>query len=233
MNGYDLTRSWFDFCFENPEKINPSHTAIYCFSIEHCNRLGWKDKFGFPTMMVCDALGIKKASTYIKYFNDLVDWGFINMIERSTNQYSSNIISLVCAKPKNGKALDKAIMNHRDKQTVSTGLSKVPIDKQLNNKTTKLLNNPFSDSFLSIWDRWKEYKREEYNFKYKSVKTENTALEGLLSKSNGDEETAIKIIHQSISNGWKGFFGLKNNNNEKREQVSNIARQIIEQYPNL
>jgi hypothetical protein len=108
MTQYELSRNYFDWCFENPDKISPVHTAIYFFAIEHCNRLGWKSKFGFPSQMTMDALGIKKHQTYIKYFRNLVDWGFIILIQESKNQYSSNIISISNAMPKNGKALDKA-----------------------------------------------------------------------------------------------------------------------------
>ena len=141
MNSYELSRNWFDWCFENPEKINPNHTAIYFFAIEHCNRLGWKQKFGFPSQMTMEALGIKKHQTYIKYFNDLIDFGFIKLVEKSKNQYSSNIISLISAVPKNGKALDKANINHTAKQTESIWQSNSSIDKQINNITNKPINN--------------------------------------------------------------------------------------------
>lgn len=130
MNSYDLSRAYFDWCFENPEKVSPNHTAIYFFAIEHCNRLGWKDKFGFPTQMAMEAIGIKKHQTYIKYFTDLVEWGFIKLVEKSKNQYSANVISLKSAMPKNGKALDKALIKHGAKQTESTGQSNSSIDKQ-------------------------------------------------------------------------------------------------------
>lgn len=123
LNSYNLSRSWFDFAFQNPEKISPNHAAIYFFAIEHCNRLGWKEKFGFPTQMAMDAIGIKKHHTYIKYFNDLVEWGFFILVQKSTNQYSANIISLKSAMPKNGKALGKAIATHAAKQTQSNGQS--------------------------------------------------------------------------------------------------------------
>jgi hypothetical protein len=104
FTGYELSRDWFDFCFENPDLVNPTHTAIYFFCIEHCNRLGWKNKFGLPTQMAMDAIGVKNWRTYIKSFNDIVDWGFIQLIQKSKNQYSSNIIAIV----KNTKALSKA-----------------------------------------------------------------------------------------------------------------------------
>jgi hypothetical protein len=144
MNSYELSRRWFDFCFENPEMISPNHTAIYFFAIEHCNRLGWRDKFGFPTQMAMDAIGIKKHQTYIRYFNEIVEWKFFKLIQKSLNQYSANIISLQTAMPKNGKALDKAIITHEAKQTEpigqSNGQSNSSIDKQdnliTNNKIT-------------------------------------------------------------------------------------------------
>ena len=244
INGYDLTRNWFNFCFENPEKINPSHTAIYCFAIEHCNRLGWKDKFGFPTMMVCDALGIKKASTYIKYFNDLALWGFIEVVERSTNQYSANIICLSSAKPKKGEALDKAILNHRDKQTVSIGISKVPIDKQLTTKqpTTK----PIDDIILypSFEDFWNMYDKKSGN-KSKCEKNWNKHIHSVKEKIINHVEDYVKstpdkqyrknpetYLNQSH---WENEIlnNLNNSKDENRKQVSNLASQIIDQYPNL
>jgi hypothetical protein len=81
ITGYDLSRAWFDFCFENPEKIKPIHTAIYFFSIEHCNRLGWKEKFGLPTSMVLDAIGLKSYASYKKHFDDIVEFGFLKVHE--------------------------------------------------------------------------------------------------------------------------------------------------------
>lgn len=162
VNGYQLSRAWFDFCFENPELVSPTHTAIYCFAIEHCNRLGWKEKFGFPSQMTMDALGIKKHQTYMKHFADLVEWGFFKLIQKSTNQYSANIICLQSGLAKNGKALDKAFKKHWAKQNESTGQSKVHIDKPLepiNNKPLEPIlstsvdgvpKNDFEKSILGI-----------------------------------------------------------------------------------
>ena len=83
MNGYELSRKWFDWSFENPERINTNHTALYFFIIEHCNRLGWKEKFGLPTTMAKEAIGIRSYNTYINTLNDLVEFGFINLIEKA------------------------------------------------------------------------------------------------------------------------------------------------------
>lgn len=149
MNSYELSRNYFDWCFENPEKITPNHTAIYFFSVEHCNRLGWKEKFGLPSQMVMDAIGIKNWRTYIKAFNDLTEWGFFELIEKSKNQYSSNIIAIVKNTKASTKALDKAMQKHLQKQ----GQSIVSIDKPINNIT---INNITTEAnaleFDLFWD---------------------------------------------------------------------------------
>jgi hypothetical protein len=150
MNVYDLSRKWFDWSFENPEKINPNHTALYFFIIEHCNRLGWKSKFGLPTTMSKEAIGIRSYNTFIKTLNDLVNFGFIELIEKSKNQYSSNIIALSNFDKAPNKALDNAIINHNKKQRKSI----VSIDKQINNNTNTPINNDIDFYFAQFWNEY-------------------------------------------------------------------------------
>jgi len=135
MNSYELSRLWFDFAFNNPSKITPAHGILYFFCIEHCNRLGWKKEFGLPTTMAKEAIGIRSYNTYINTLNDLVEWGFIILIEKSKNQYSSNIIALSNFNKAHGKALDKAMSKHMTKQCESTIQSISSIDKHINNIT--------------------------------------------------------------------------------------------------
>jgi hypothetical protein len=65
------------------------------------------------------------------------------------------------------------------------------------------------------WLKWKEFKKTEFNFKYKSGISEQASKTELINLSGNNEEIAIKIIEQSIANGWKGFFKLRNNGNNK------------------
>ncbi|MFN9371950.1 MAG: hypothetical protein ACK6D3_08715 [Planctomycetaceae bacterium] len=146
FNSYELSRNWFDWCFENPDKINSNHTALYFFIIEHCNRLGWKERFGLPTTMSMDALGIKNYRTYSKAFDDLVEWGFIKLIEKSKNQWSATVIALVKNTKANTKALSKATLKHSQKQSESIA----SIDKPINLLTNKPNNTiPEFTEFLN------------------------------------------------------------------------------------
>jgi len=120
MNSYDLSRNFCNWAFENPDKVKPIHYAIFYFAIEHCNRLGWKDKFGLPSQMVMEAIGVKNWRTYASGLHELVEFGFIEMVEISKNQYSSNIIAIVKNTKAPTKALDKALSKHSTKHSQST-----------------------------------------------------------------------------------------------------------------
>jgi uncharacterized phage protein (TIGR02220 family) len=134
MNSYELSRNFTDWCFDNPHKVKPIHYAIFYFSIEHCNRLGWKQNFGFPSQMVMEAIGVKNWRTYSSGLNELAEFGFIKIIEKSQNQYSSNIIAIVNFTKAHTKPLDKALSNHHTNHSQTT----VSIDKQ---ETIEQINN--------------------------------------------------------------------------------------------
>lgn len=95
--------------------ITPNHCAVYTFAVEHCNRLGWKEKFSFPSQMTMEAVGIKAWRTYIKVFSDLVEWGFFVLHQKATNQYSANVIAIAKNAKAHAKALDEAMQNHSQK----------------------------------------------------------------------------------------------------------------------
>lgn len=137
MNGYELSRGWFDFAFENPNKITPVHGVLYLFIVEHCNRMGWKKNFGLPTTMAKEAIGVRSYNTYKNALDDLVEWGFVIMVERSKNQFSSNIVALSKFDKASDKALDKALIKHGTKQRQSTDSIDKPLTLEPNNQEEK------------------------------------------------------------------------------------------------
>ena len=158
MNGYELSRKWFDFCFENPEKIRPPHTALYFFCIEHCNRLGWKERFGLPSTMTMEAIGIRSYNTFKKTLEDVIEFGFIDMVEKSKNQYSSNIIALSNFNKALDKALDRAIVKKefcpikKEQSTIqSTIQSTDSINKQITNNHIYALDEEKEFSGFNEW----------------------------------------------------------------------------------
>ena len=224
INGYSLSRQWFDFCFENPEKIRPNHIALYFFIIEHCNRLGWKDKFGLPTTVTMEAIGIKSYNTYKKTLEELISFGFVEMIEKSKNQYSANIIALSNFDKALDKALDEAIMKNdvcsikKQQSTIqSTIQSTSESNDSINKQLTKDNNlNPFD---LVVQD-WFEYKKERKE-SYKTEKSKAAFITKLKRFSNTDPDIARQIVDNSMANNWAGIYELTNKKNGA-EKGSNI-----------
>lgn len=71
---------------------------------------------------------------------------------------------------------------------------------------------PFNGHFSDTWAEWKKYRWQQHTFRYKNDGSEQAALHSLTALSP-DEDTCIAIIQQSMAQGWKGFFPLKNNSN--------------------
>ena len=164
MNSYELSRGFWDFAFENPERVKPIHSAIYFFAIEHCNRLGWKEKFGLPSQMVMEAIGVKNWRTYSQGLNELIDFGFIKLLEKSSNQYSSNIIAIVNFTKADTKALDKALQKHGTKQ----GQSIVSIDKQETKNNKQIYIPEFSEFLAYAVSQVPNVIQQELKLKYDS-----------------------------------------------------------------
>lgn len=213
LTGYELSRNWFDWCFENPEKVNPNHTALYFFCIEHYNRLGGKEKFGLPTTMAKDAIGIKSYTTYIKTLRDLVEWGFVKMIQISKNQYSSNIVALSKKCKAHSKALDKAFIKHLSKQVESTSESNDSIDKPINNKpiTKKKEKVPEKipvPEYSGFVDFWLKEFHPDWEFKKIDGAKMKSIIEKIktkISKSENPEAVPIEAF-KVICNNLPTFY---------------------------
>ena len=113
------------------------------------------------------------------------------------------------------KGLLKASLKHYEDEDENRDEDK---DETNNDKPTKKENvvYPFdTEKFKRYWGLWLDYKSKEFNFKYKSEQSEQAALKKLANYSQNNESKAIQIIEESMANGWKGFFEIKNEKNGK------------------
>jgi len=129
---------------------------------------------------------------------------------------------------KNGEANGGAIGEANAKESkVKENKVKENKIKESKLKESKDIIFPFdSDKFKNYWSLWVEYKKVQHNFTYKSPITIQSSLNDLVKLSKGNEEVAIKIINQSISKSWKGFFELKNENNAITNNNSRVAPKV-------
>ncbi len=245
MNGYEFSRAWFDFSFNNPNKVKPVHTAIYFFAIERCNRLGWKEAFGFPTDLAMEALGIRNYKTYIRALQDLVDWKFIKWIQKSRNQYSANVIALVKNTTAPPKALDKALSGQCTKQVQSIA----SIDKQINLKQLKLINlktlnkKPFlkiekseiPENHLGHY-QWTLKFQELFlkNLKNKGAPTKKIEMASfkeclapirLMQEKDGVSEGQLQLAYELLNGSDEFWKGIILDTDKLREKIGQLIAQ--------
>lgn len=65
-----------------------------------------------------------------------------------------------------------------------------------------------SEIFIQTWMIWLQERKEKKLKKY-TQRGEQAQLHNLQKISNNDEATAIKVIEQSITQGWAGLFAIK------------------------
>ena len=234
MNGYDLTRNWFNFKFENQDKVKAIHTDFYIYLVDQWNRLGQKSNFGLPTSMTMQVLGIGSYNTYKKVLEELISFGFIILEKESKNQHQSKLIALSKTDKALDKALDKATIKATDK-----ALDKATdtIDKQLNKGTKEQINN------ITISNDYENELQILLMVFNETFKTNYTSIDSLKNNYNHwrkiYEPAQIEqaIINVSKDQFWKNkmtptiLFRQKNSNKESVDYIGQFLNLKKESTP--
>lgn len=101
---------------------------------------------------------------------------------------------------------------NKSKEEKKVAISKIP-DSEF--KTEKI---------KEIWQKWIQYKKEQFNDTYKSEESELTAFNKLRKLSKSNHASAEKIVDNSIANLWKGLFKLDDKENEKDPNKRELYR---------
>jgi uncharacterized protein YdaU (DUF1376 family) len=86
------------------------------------------------------------------------------------------------------------------------------------NRNRNVLVYP-SLEFQILWEEWIEYKKVEHKDRYKSPKTEQTAINNLIKLCNGDINVAEEIVNNSIANKYKGLFKVNNQTQAPKDKL--------------
>jgi hypothetical protein len=85
----------------------------------------------------------------------------------------------------------------------------------------------FGEKFIPEWEKWKNYKRKEFKFLFKSEESEQAAFTELVNLSGKKFDRAVAIINQSLAKGWKGFFDLDQESRKTESvQVSDTKQRL-------
>lgn len=189
--GYEISRAWFNFAFENPDKVTSNHTALFLFLSEINNRMGWADCFQITASECMAGMSCKSYNTYKKCIDDLIKWEFVNLVKRSVNQYQCNVVALSKFDKASNKALDKAIARANDNP-----LYKAPY-KSLETFINKETDKPIET---------KKQENGTASFQPPSIEETQLFFSEYCSGSNWDDERAKReaVSFHSFyeSKGW-------------------------------
>ena len=213
MNGYQLTRQWFEWRFNNPGKLSSAHAELYFYIVDRWNYFGQKPEFGLPRLHTMEVLSIGSRNTYKKLFGDLIEHGFIKLIRESCNQYHhASIIALSKFEQAPETPLDTPT-----EQAPEQAPDPIGKPNNLGTKEQKKKGFDFSGyGMLSeLMQKWVDYKKSIKN-SYKSQSSLDIVAKKLNELSGGDIQKAEAIVEQSIANEWKGLFELRQTLNVNR-----------------
>jgi hypothetical protein len=99
FNYFNYFYHWIE---SNPDKVDPYITAVYFALLNRANKSGWKDKFAIILIDLQETCGINSRTTMLKTLARLEEFGFIETVSKTTNQYKNRVICL----PLNEKHVD-------------------------------------------------------------------------------------------------------------------------------
>lgn len=166
------------------------------------------------------------------YISKLVNAGFLvregdryNRRLRKSTQTNAQIRADECVNPRRRtrKSTQTSAQNSAHNKTDNNTL-KVSTKESAQAREVIL---PFqTDTFTAAWNEWKEYKRTDHRFKYKTAQSEQRALIKLQNEHPTETE-AIEAIHTAIANGWKGLvFGKSKNGRLNARRAENLESEV-------
>jgi hypothetical protein len=242
MNGYDLSRQWFNFRYENRDKVRAIHSELYFYIVDLWNRLGQKDSFGLPTNVTMECLGVGSYSTFKNALQDLVDFGFVKIVKESKNQHYSRIIALTKSDKATVKALDKATIKASDEagdKPTDTIIKQGTMNKEqvtipMSGKPDDVKEDSKDSEITTITEKWITYINSIFAKKYTSASWSKKIEPNIkkLLKAYGDKSKLsdnFKIVTKNI---LQDTFHIENNYRYVTpEYVSRLA--VFDRFLNI
>ncbi len=218
-------------------KLRPDHKIFLIYLMLECDNAGIIDldmddaefwigkKIGDPLKFLPEGYLIPINDTG-KYFQPkFIEWQYPNFPHSKVHQQKQAKEILL----KNGMfdvdnqliVLPKLYLNFT--QPLPDGQVNGNVDDNASDNVDVIVM-PFDDEkFINAWKDWKQYKKEQHRFTYKSHMSEQAALKQLGDMSNGSLEYALEIIFYTIAQGYQGLYEPKNKANKPKNIIQGFA----------
>lgn len=171
---------------------------------------------------LAEYIGLSKRGVLL-IIDKLIDKGFIIRDEETRYLKTTEKWQIIYFEGEKSSPEVKKVHSRGEKSSLQRGEKSSPhniinsINNLTNNHTEKdfkknddKIELPFkSESFKEKWTEWREYRKEKRLAPYKPIGLKKI-FQDLIELSAGDEQTAVRIIEQSMRKNWQGFFSLKN-----------------------
>ena len=207
------------------------YKLLWLYICDDCDHAGiWQVDIDVAQIRIGEKINLDEA---IKSFEDKIiifdkgnKWFIPSFIEfqypsgLNPENRSHNSVIILLEKynllDKQNKPLISPLEGRKDMDMVMV-MDKVKVkDKVKESKINFLWDD--DDDAVKMWNEWKEYKNQHFKFKYKTLQSEQAAFDSLVELSESNLLVAKEIVKQSMANGWKGFFSIKNNINSNTQQ---------------
>ena len=249
FNYFNYFYHWIE---NNPDKVDPYITAVYFALLNRANKSGWKDRFAIILIDLQETCGINSRTTMLKTLGRLEEFGFIETVSKTTNQYKNRVICL----PLNEKHVDST-WKANEKHVESTWTHNKTIKTIQDNKDLK------EDSIESIptfnfenldpsyifkkqneIDKLKIFNDPEVNIafndylkhrisikKYPSKNAIKLLVKRIREECGTNKAKAIEAMQTSVMNNWTSIVFDRNNKftSSKPEQIQ-FNRSSTEHY---
>jgi hypothetical protein len=223
---FEYFNGFWNWALNNPEKNNPTVTAIYFYILNVANELRWKESFGLSSTQIISAVGVSNYKTYKKNLDILVENGLIKIVVQSKNQYQCNIFGLVKfteASPKQNQSKAEAKKKQGESNAHNHKTIKEDIDN-INNKDffAENENQVSKSSNLGLHNWFVKASPEEFTERINKFKEEhpNSGYPEILYKdfinyySTPHKDGGIELNHQrnfGIQNKLQQWIGNTQN----------------------
>lgn len=139
---FDYFNGFWKWVSDNPDKVDPSFCAVYFALLNRANKTGWKDSFAIILIDLQEDCGICSRTTMLKVLSKLEDYGFVETISKTNNQYKNRVIRL----PLNGKHLESTwIPLEKHMETTWTHNKTIKDNKDNKDNTDKATKSNFKN----------------------------------------------------------------------------------------
>tara|TARA_R100001440_G_scaffold52526_1_gene72344 strand:+ start:57 stop:731 length:675 start_codon:yes stop_codon:yes gene_type:complete len=150
----------------------------------------------------------KKDSIY-SGFKELMNLGYVKRIQKREAGKFKGFDYIVFEKPK--RDLSETVLSETENPHLLNTNIKLNTDIS---KKDKFDFEELEELNIKVWKKWRAYRKETFRLTYKPI-GEKAAIGKLMRLSQGCHEVQEQIIQQSIENGWKGIFDLKQQKQSK------------------